>query len=103
MLTELPGDLLAGAVAVHRADLQGVLAEAAGEVGLGVEVTSVEQEGDGVVARAADGAEYRGDLLIGADGAELASSVTRSPRRPPATPATRPGAECRGWSSSRGA
>ena len=41
VLTELPGDLLAGAVAVHRADLQGVLAQAAGEVPLGVEVTSV--------------------------------------------------------------
>ena len=73
VLTELPDDLLDGAVAVHRADLQGVLAQAAGEVGLGVQVTSAEQEGDEVVARAADGTEYRGDLLIGADG--LSSAV----------------------------
>ena len=68
VLAELPSDLLAGAVAVHRADLQSVLAHAAGEVLLGVEVASAEQEGDEVVARTADGTEHRGDLLIGADG-----------------------------------
>jgi 2-polyprenyl-6-methoxyphenol hydroxylase-like FAD-dependent oxidoreductase len=67
-LTTLPADLLEGAVAVHRGDLQAALLEAAGEVRLGVEITSVHQTPDGVVAHAADGTEERGDLLIGADG-----------------------------------
>jgi 2-polyprenyl-6-methoxyphenol hydroxylase-like FAD-dependent oxidoreductase len=67
-LTTLPPDLLEGAVAIHRADLQAALLEAAGEIRLGVEVTSVDQTAEGVVARAADGSEERGDLLVGADG-----------------------------------
>jgi 2-polyprenyl-6-methoxyphenol hydroxylase-like FAD-dependent oxidoreductase len=67
-LTAMPTDLLGGAVAVHRADLQAALQEAAGDIRLGVEITSVDQSADGVVARAADGTEERGDLLIGADG-----------------------------------
>ena len=65
---ELPADLLEGAFAVHRADLQTALADAAGGVLLGVEVTAVEQEGDSVLARGADGTEERADLLVGADG-----------------------------------
>ena len=73
-LTEVPADLLEGTIAVHRADLQGALAAAAGEVRLGVEVVSVEPEGDGVLARFADGGEERCDLLVGADGL---SSVVR--------------------------
>ena len=68
VLAELPADLLAGAVAVHRADLQSALAQAAGDVRLGVAVASTRQEGEEVVARTADGTEHRGDLLIGADG-----------------------------------
>ncbi len=70
VLAELPADLLEGAVAVHRADLQGVLAQAAAEceISLGVEVASVEQDAERVVARAADGTAHSGDLLIGADG-----------------------------------
>ncbi len=67
-LTELPSAMLEGAVAVHRADLQAVLADAAGEVRLGVEITDVEQDADGVTARGADGTEEHGDLLVGADG-----------------------------------
>jgi 2-polyprenyl-6-methoxyphenol hydroxylase-like FAD-dependent oxidoreductase len=67
-LTTMPTDLLAGAVAVHRGDLQAALLQAAGEVRPGVEITSVDQTGDEVVARAADGIEEHGDLLIGADG-----------------------------------
>ena len=67
-LTTLPAELLAGAVAVHRADLQAALLEAAGEVRFGVEVKSVDQTADGVVVRAFDGSEERGDLLVGADG-----------------------------------
>jgi 2-polyprenyl-6-methoxyphenol hydroxylase-like FAD-dependent oxidoreductase len=75
-LTQVPPDLLEGTVAVHRADLQAELAAAAGEVRLGAEVTAVEQDGGGIVARAADGTEERGDLLIGADG--LSSVVRRA-------------------------
>jgi 2-polyprenyl-6-methoxyphenol hydroxylase-like FAD-dependent oxidoreductase len=74
-LTQVPPDLLEGTVAVHRADLQAELAAAAGEVRLGAEVTAVEQDGSGIVARGADGSEERGDLLIGADG--LSSVVRR--------------------------
>jgi len=67
-LTTLPADLLDGAVGVHRSDLQAALLEAAGEVRLGVEIAAVDQTGDEVVARAADGSEERCQLLIGADG-----------------------------------
>jgi 2-polyprenyl-6-methoxyphenol hydroxylase-like FAD-dependent oxidoreductase len=75
-LAEVPPDLLEGTVAVHRGDLQAVLAEAAGEVRLGVEVVGVEENESGVVARAADGSGERGDLLLGADG--LNSVVRRA-------------------------
>jgi 2-polyprenyl-6-methoxyphenol hydroxylase-like FAD-dependent oxidoreductase len=67
-LTEVPPDLVAGTIAVHRSDLQAALAAAAGDVRLGVEVTAVEQDEDSVVARAADGSEEQGELLVGADG-----------------------------------
>jgi 2-polyprenyl-6-methoxyphenol hydroxylase-like FAD-dependent oxidoreductase len=73
-LAHVPADLLEGAVAIHRGDLQSVLAEAAGDVRLGTEIVAVEQDEDGVVARAGDGTEERGDLLVGADGL---SSVVR--------------------------
>ena len=95
VLAELPPDLLAGAVAVHRADLQSVLAQAAGEVRLGVEVASVQQEGEEVVARTADGTEHRGELLIGADGLHSVVRGAVSPRQSRATPATPRGVECR--------
>jgi 2-polyprenyl-6-methoxyphenol hydroxylase-like FAD-dependent oxidoreductase len=75
-LTRVPQDLLEGTIAVHRGDLQAVLAEAAGEVRLGVEITGVEPADDSVVARGADGSEERGDLLVGADG--LSSLVRRA-------------------------
>ncbi len=67
-LTTLLPSFLDGAVAIHRADLQAALLGAAGEVRLGVEVTCVDQAAEGVVVRAADGSEERGDLLVGADG-----------------------------------
>ena len=75
-LADVPVDLLEGTIAVHRADLQAVLAEEAGEVRLGVEVTAVEQDTDGVMARGANGTEERGDVLVGADG--LNSAVRRT-------------------------
>jgi 2-polyprenyl-6-methoxyphenol hydroxylase-like FAD-dependent oxidoreductase len=82
-LTRLPPDLLEGAVAVHRADLQGALLPDGTDVRLGADVRSIEHTGDGVVARTADGTEERGDLLIGADGLRSlvrASVVTAAPR-----------------------
>jgi 2-polyprenyl-6-methoxyphenol hydroxylase-like FAD-dependent oxidoreductase len=75
-LTRVPSDLLAGTIALHRADLQAELAAAGGGVRLGVEVTVVEQGDDAVVAVAADGREEQGDLLVGADG--LSSVVRRA-------------------------
>src|SRR5262249_59914849 len=45
-LSEVPADLLEGTIAVHRADLLSALAAAAGEVRLGVDVVSVELEGE---------------------------------------------------------
>jgi 2-polyprenyl-6-methoxyphenol hydroxylase-like FAD-dependent oxidoreductase len=75
-LGEVPADILDGTIAIQRTDLHAVLAEAAGEVRLGVEVTSVEQDGQSVVARVADGTEERGELLVGADG--LNSVVRRT-------------------------
>jgi 2-polyprenyl-6-methoxyphenol hydroxylase-like FAD-dependent oxidoreductase len=74
-LARVPGDLLEGTIAIHRADLQRELADAAGEVRLRAEVTAVEERDDGVFARGADGKEERGDLLVGADGVR---SVVRS-------------------------
>ena len=75
-LTRVPSDLLEGTIALHRADLQAELAAASGDVRLGAEVTAVERDGDGVVARSTDGREERGDLLVGADG--LSSVVRRA-------------------------
>jgi 2-polyprenyl-6-methoxyphenol hydroxylase-like FAD-dependent oxidoreductase len=51
-LVQVPPDLLDGTVAIHRAELQSLLGEAAGEVRLGVEVTAVEQDAGGVILRA---------------------------------------------------
>jgi 2-polyprenyl-6-methoxyphenol hydroxylase-like FAD-dependent oxidoreductase len=75
-LTEVPPDLLAGTIAVHRADLQRELAAAAGDPRLGVEVTSVDQDENQVVARAADGSVERGELVVAADG--LRSAMRRA-------------------------
>ena len=67
-LARVPPDLLEGTVAIRRSDLQAVLAEAAGEVRLGVEVTAVEQDAGAAIVRADNGTEERGDLVVGADG-----------------------------------
>jgi 2-polyprenyl-6-methoxyphenol hydroxylase-like FAD-dependent oxidoreductase len=57
-------------VGVHRADLQEVLARAAGdaEVRLGVTCTGFEESSNAVAARLGDGSEVEGDVLVGADG-----------------------------------
>jgi 2-polyprenyl-6-methoxyphenol hydroxylase-like FAD-dependent oxidoreductase len=67
-LTSMPADVLEGTVAIHRGELQATLAQAAGDVRLGAEVTSVEQRDEGVVATIADGTEEKADLLVSADG-----------------------------------
>ena len=63
-------DVGAPTVGVRRPDLHRVLAAGVepGVLSLGRECTGVQQSADGVVARFADGAEERGDILIGADG-----------------------------------
>jgi 2-polyprenyl-6-methoxyphenol hydroxylase-like FAD-dependent oxidoreductase len=70
-------DVGAPTVGVRRPDLHRVLAGGIepGVLSLGRKCTGVEQSADGVVARFADGAEERGDILIGADG--LSSTVRR--------------------------
>jgi 2-polyprenyl-6-methoxyphenol hydroxylase-like FAD-dependent oxidoreductase len=67
-LASVPAALLAGTVAIHRAKLQAVLAEEAGELRLGQEVIEVQQDDREIVARTAGATEERGDLLVGADG-----------------------------------
>jgi 2-polyprenyl-6-methoxyphenol hydroxylase-like FAD-dependent oxidoreductase len=78
-LAATPRDLFAGAVAIHRGDLQEVLARAAGEVRLGTEVVGLEDS----VVRLADGSQEEGDLVIGADGVH---SVVRRQLWPDAAP-----------------
>jgi len=56
---------------VHRADLQQVLAKAAGPI-LGSECTSISEDADGVTVHLADGRNERGALAIGADGSRSA-------------------------------
>jgi 2-polyprenyl-6-methoxyphenol hydroxylase-like FAD-dependent oxidoreductase len=73
-LARVPPDLLEGTVALHRSDLQAVLAAAAGEVRLGMEAVAVEPGADTAVVRTADGDEQSADLVVGADGL---SSIVR--------------------------
>jgi 2-polyprenyl-6-methoxyphenol hydroxylase-like FAD-dependent oxidoreductase len=81
-LTTLPADLLEGAVAVHRGELQAALLEAAGEVRLGAELASVRQTVDDVTATLTDGSEEHGDLLIGADGLRSRVRASVAPAEP---------------------
>jgi 2-polyprenyl-6-methoxyphenol hydroxylase-like FAD-dependent oxidoreductase len=57
-------------VAIHRAQLQQVLAEAVGpqNIAFGFRVQNCGDDENGVVAGSADGRQERGELLIGADG-----------------------------------
>lgn len=55
-------------VGVHRADLQEVLTQVAGDVVLGRSVTGFAEAADSVAVRLEDGAETEGDVIIGADG-----------------------------------
>jgi 2-polyprenyl-6-methoxyphenol hydroxylase-like FAD-dependent oxidoreductase len=74
-LARVPADLLEGTVAVHRADLQAVLVEAAGDVRLGVHVIAAENGQEAAVVRTEGAGEERCDLVVGADGV---GSVVRS-------------------------
>jgi 2-polyprenyl-6-methoxyphenol hydroxylase-like FAD-dependent oxidoreductase len=67
-LAAMSSDLVEGTIAIHRADLQSVLARAAGELRLGAVVTSVDHDAGAVVARLGDRTAVEGHLLVGADG-----------------------------------
>ncbi|HET9102554.1 MAG TPA: FAD-dependent monooxygenase [Solirubrobacteraceae bacterium] len=72
----IPEDLVAGAYAVHRADLQRLLADAVGEIHLDHDVVAVEERRDAVLARTRAGLEVGGDLLVAADGVHSAIRST---------------------------
>lgn len=59
-------------VGVSRPDVQRILAGAldSAEIRFGHEFVGLEQDGEGVTVRFANGAEERGDVLIGADGSQ---------------------------------
>jgi 2-polyprenyl-6-methoxyphenol hydroxylase-like FAD-dependent oxidoreductase len=69
-IAEVASELGQPSICVHRADLQDLLAGALepGSVRLGAECIGVELEGDGIIARFADGQYQRGAILIAADG-----------------------------------
>lgn len=64
----------AGFVAVHRAELQQLLAAEVGSaaIHLGARCTGFEDHGSAVIARFADGREVQADVLVGADGVHSA-------------------------------
>jgi len=73
---------------VYRADLQQILAKtleqrAPGALHLGRSLVGWDQEGDGVVARFADGSRTTGDFLIGADGLRSAVRANHWSAAPP--------------------
>jgi 2-polyprenyl-6-methoxyphenol hydroxylase-like FAD-dependent oxidoreductase len=67
-LSTMSSEVVEGTIAIHRADLQLVLARAAADVRFGAEVRSVADDGGAVAARLADGTAVEGELLVGADG-----------------------------------
>ncbi len=80
------GDPAGGMILLlHRAELHGVLLDAAGRdrVRVGTRCVGIAQDDRGATARFADGREARGDLLIGADGLH---SVVRDALAGPAPP-----------------
>lgn len=81
-LASIPEDLIADARAVHRADLQRLLADAAGKILLDHDVIAVEEQDGAVIARTRTGMELSGDLLVGADGVHSAIRRTISSAAP---------------------
>jgi 2-polyprenyl-6-methoxyphenol hydroxylase-like FAD-dependent oxidoreductase len=77
-LQELPTDVIAGGVAIHRAELQSALRS--GEEQLGSEVRRVDRAG---VVTLADGRQLEADLVVGADGARSATRRSLFPDREP--------------------
>ena len=67
---ELENKIGTPSAAVHRADLQALLAQEVGEgtLRLGAEVESFEQDESGVRVLLADGSHESADILVGADG-----------------------------------
>ncbi|GAA5119123.1 FAD-dependent monooxygenase [Alloalcanivorax gelatiniphagus] len=55
---------------VHRADLHGILCAdlPADKITFNARCTGIEEHSDGVLARFADGTEFKADLVVGADG-----------------------------------
>jgi 2-polyprenyl-6-methoxyphenol hydroxylase-like FAD-dependent oxidoreductase len=71
-------------VALHRADLQRILASAVGDaLELGAEVAALDQRGTEVRVVLRDGAERRADAVVGADGLDSAvREALLGPHRP---------------------
>ncbi len=82
---EIARSLDAFDVGIGRAELLGMLLQAAGSehVQTGAKLVEFDDDGDGVTARFLDGREERGDVLVGADGLR---SVVRAKLLGPAEP-----------------
>lgn len=68
VLSRIPPDVLSGALALHRADLQAALASQCADVRLHAAAVAVGQERDAAWLQTQDGSRHDGDLLVGADG-----------------------------------
>lgn len=84
-LGALTGGLGAGAYILHRGELLAALAAAvpAERVELGARVHALDDDGDGVTARLADGRALRGRLVVGADGLRSVVRATLFGDAPP--------------------
>ena len=82
-LAKLEARLGPAVVVLHRAGLISLLSQPVAEViRLGHECTGFEQQSNGAIARFANGAEARGDILIAADGIRSAIRAQLHPNEP---------------------